>query len=230
MEKKCNICNSIKLIEDFYKNQTRCKECTKQYALDNKNRIKDYKKSYREKNREFLNKQDNNYYYDNKDIIREKQKEYYDSNKEEIREIQKKYREKNKEILTLKNREYSKKYKNNKNDDLLWILSSRLRSMIGKSLRNKGYTKRSKTYEILGCSFEEFKLYLESKFEPWMTWENRGLYNTELNYGWDIDHIIPLDSAESEEEIIRLNHYTNLQPLCSYTNRNIKKYKTDFYK
>jgi hypothetical protein len=230
MEKKCNICNSIKLIEDFYKNQTRCKECTKQYALDNKNRIKDYKKSYREKNREFLNKQDNNYYYDNKDIIREKQKEYYDSNKEEIREIQKKYREKNKEILTLKNREYSKKYKNSKNDDLLWILSSRLRSMIGKSLRNKGYTKRSKTYEILGCSFEEFKLYLESKFEPWMTWENRGLYNTELNYGWDIDHIIPLDSAESEEEIIRLNHYTNLQPLCSYTNRNIKKYKTDFYK
>lgn len=56
-----------------------------------------------------------------------------------------------------------------------------------------------------------------------MTWENRGLYNGELNYGWDIDHIIPLASAEKEEDIIRLNHYTNLQPLCSYTNRYIKK-------
>ena len=83
-----------------------------------------------------------------------------------------------------------------------------------------------KTEEILGCSFEEFKIYLESKFEPWMTWNNRGLYNSsKLNYGWDIDHKIPLASAETEEEIIKLNHYTNLQPLCSYTNRVIKRDK-----
>jgi hypothetical protein len=50
-----------------------------------------------------------------------------------------------------------------------------------------------------------------------------GKYNGELNYGWDIDHIIPLAPAETEEDVIRLNHYTNLQPLCSYTNRYIKK-------
>jgi hypothetical protein len=97
--------------------------------------------------------------------------------------------------------------------------------MIGNSLRGNGYLKESKTETILGCSFEEFKLYLESNFQDWMTWENRGLYNGELNYGWDIDHIIPLDSAETEEDIIKLNHYTNLQPLCSYTNRHIKMYK-----
>lgn len=69
----------------------------------------------------------------------------------------------------------------------------------------------------------EFKSYLESKFETWMNWENRGLYNGELNYGWDIDHIIPLSSAKTEDDIIKLNHYSNLQPLCSYTNRYIKK-------
>jgi hypothetical protein len=56
-----------------------------------------------------------------------------------------------------------------------------------------------------------------------MTWENKGLYNGELNYGWDVDHIIPLSSVETEEEIIKLNHYTNLQPLCSKVNRDIKK-------
>lgn len=63
----------------------------------------------------------------------------------------------------------------------------------------------------------------DSKFEPWMTWGNRGLYNGELNYGWDIDHIIPVSSAETEEGVIKLNHYTNLQPLCSKVNRDIKK-------
>jgi hypothetical protein len=68
---------------------------------------------------------------------------------------------------------------------------------------------------------------LEDKFQPWMTWENRGLYNGELSYGWDIDHIIPISSAKTEEEIIKLNHYSNLQPLCSKINRDIKKDKLE---
>ena len=58
-----------------------------------------------------------------------------------------------------------------------------------------------------------------------MTWDNYGKYNGELNYGWDIDHKIPISSAKSEEEIILLNHYTNLQPLCSKINRHIKTNK-----
>lgn len=90
--------------------------------------------------------------------------------------------------------------------------------------------KRLKTKDIhflekLGCSLEEFKIYLESKFEPWMSWENYGLYNGELNYGWDIDHIIPLSKASTEDEFYELSHYTNMQPLCSKTNRDIKKDK-----
>jgi len=61
-----------------------------------------------------------------------------------------------------------------------------------------------------------------------MTWENKGLYNGNFEYGWDIDHIEPLfpDNIErTKEDIIRLNHYTNFQPLCSKINRDIKKNK-----
>ena len=53
-------------------------------------------------------------------------------------------------------------------------------------------------------------------------------YNGKLNHGWDIDHIIPISSAESEDDIIKLNHYTNLQPLCSYINRVVKRDKINF--
>ena len=56
-----------------------------------------------------------------------------------------------------------------------------------------------------------------------MSWDNYGLYNGELNYGWDIDHIIPVSVAMDEEGVINLNHYTNLQPLCSKVNRHIKR-------
>ena len=56
-----------------------------------------------------------------------------------------------------------------------------------------------------------------------MTWENRGKYNGEFEHGWDLDHIIPISSGNTEEEILKLNHFTNFSPLCSKVNRDIKK-------
>ena len=105
----------------------------------------------------------------------------------------------------------------------MFRLITNVRNLIYNSFYYNGYSKNSKTEELLGCSFEELKDYLESKFEPWMNWDNRGLYSGEFNYGWDIDHVIPLSSVNKEDEIIKLNHYTNLQPLCSKINRDIKK-------
>jgi hypothetical protein len=77
------------------------------------------------------------------------------------------------------------------------------------------FTKKSKkTSEILGCTFEDFKIYLESKFDENMNWENQGTY-------WHLDHIIPISSAQTEQEVYKLNHYTNFQPL--YWLDNLKK-------
>lgn len=102
--------------------------------------------------------------------------------------------------------------------------SRRLNKLLKRINANRS-TNKPYYLDKLGCSFEEFKIYLESKFEDWMTWENYGLYNGELNYGWDIDHIIPSVTAKTEDDIYNLSHYTNLQPLCSRINRDIKKDK-----
>lgn len=145
------------------------------------------------------------------------------------------YRENNKETEKKRSKEWYEKtkvsrrahkakyYRERRKVDTIFALKSGLVRLIRTSINRFGYKKKSKTCEILGCSYDEFKQYIESKFESWMNWENKGLYNGELNYGWDIDHIIPLSSAKTEAEIIKLNHYSNLQPLCSKTNRDTKR-------
>jgi hypothetical protein len=159
------------------------------------------------------------------------EKQYREKNKERIKQNAKKYRQNNKETIKLQDKNYRENNKDKINTyrrnriktDQLYRITSNIRSLIRQSFKYKGLKKNTLSEQILGCSFEEFKLHLESKWESWMNWNNYGLYKpNELNYGWDIDHIIPLNTGNTEEEIIKLNHYTNLQPLCSYTNRNIK--------
>jgi len=88
----------------------------------------------------------------------------------------------------------------------------RLHKALDEKLNKK---KNDYTKNILGLDMEQFFLYLESKFEEGMTWDNYG------NNGWHIDHIIPLSCGDTEEEIYLLSHYTNLQPL--WAEENLRK-------
>lgn len=148
------------------------------------------------------------------------EKGYYEKNKVKILENSKKYFKDNQKIKQEKN---NKRYKERRDTDPIFKLTTNLKRNIRGVLKKNCFSKKSKTLEILGCSFEYFKNHIESLWEPWMNWGNYGLYNGELNYGWDIDHIIPTSTAIIEEDVYTLNHYSNLQPLCSYINRDIKR-------
>lgn len=177
-----------------------------------------YSKSYYQKNKERNNEISRMWTLNNKERKKELNKRRNDPEKKLKYSIAKKlWRENNKD----KENEYEKSRYLRRTD--LQKLKNNLRNSIRLYLLNKGFKKLSKTEEILGCSFEEFKSHIESKFEPWMNWENWGKYNGEFQYGWDIDHIIPLSSSKSEADIIELCHYTNLNPLCSKVNRHIKR-------
>jgi len=222
--KLCKKCNISKEIIYFRKYRNVCIDCQREYGRNKykkeSEKLKSIKKEYYENNKEKCREYGRIYYKENIEDNKILKKEYYENNKEYIKEQHKIYNKNNKDKINKRQREYiSSRIQN----DNMFKLSKNTRTLIVNSFYYNGFTKKSKTQNILGCSFEEFKVYLESKFENWMNWDNRGLYNGELNYGWDIDHIIPISSAKIEDDIIRLNHYTNLQPLCSYTNRHIKK-------
>jgi hypothetical protein len=199
-----------------------------------------YDMEYRKKNKLRISKQQKARYNalsDEERLIINKNK-YEKLDKEKKKKKDKEYAIKNKEKLNLKKKlwglENPEKHKKAKygyvkkmmSTDILYKLKRCVSASINQSLKKKGFYRKSRSYEILGCSYEEFKTHIESKFEQWMNWKNRGNWNgvpKEINTAWDIDHILPLSSAMCEEDVIKLNHYTNLQPLCSYTNRNIKR-------
>lgn len=102
--------------------------------------------------------------------------------------------------------------------DLNWRLRGTLRARLNKALERG--TKTGSAVRDLGCSIAEFRKYLESKFQPGMTWDNWS------RTGWHIDHIRPLASFDltDREQLKQAVHYTNLQPLWAKDNQ-IKAYK-----
>jgi hypothetical protein len=194
-----------------------------------------YDIEYRKKNKEKLCNQKKEWVENNKEKI----SSYKQKHKENKKISDKKYAEKNKTKLNIKKTNWAKanidkvrqaklKYEKNRlATDYLYKLKHNISCAIRQSLKKNGFSKKSKTHEILGCTYEKFKEHVESQWESWMSWNNYGKYNGELNYGWDIDHIIPTSSAITEEDVIKLNHYTNLKPLCSKVNRDIKKHYTN---
>jgi len=84
-------------------------------------------------------------------------------------------------------------------------LKNALRSRIKKTLKSN--PKTTQTTKLVGCSIDELKHHIENQFQTGMTWDNWE------QFGWHLDHIIPLSSAKTKEEMESLCHYTNLQPL-----------------
>src|SRR5690606_31271510 len=101
--------------------------------------------------------------------------------------------------------------------DINFKLAKNLRGRLHSVLKKN--SKVGSAVRDLGCTLAELKLYLESKLQPGMTWENYG------KFGWHIDHIKPLASFDltDSNQLKEAVHYSNLQPLWAVD--NLKKGK-----
>lgn len=174
---------------------------------------REYQKEWYSNNREKMLKYHREYRIKNKEYIRELNKDYYKKNKEKRKQSCSEWREKNQEYTRLRDREYKKKnilkikeYKSTVN----YRIRHRLRQRITAVL--KGRKKSMKTMELVGCSVDYLKGFLEAKFKPGMTWNNYG--------EWHIDHIVPCVKFDLsiKEEQEKCFHYSNLQPLWAVEN------------
>lgn len=197
--KICTKCGIEKDISNFRKEkrikmglQSQCKECEKEYRLKNREKQIIYMKQY---------------YKKNKEILSNKNKIYRENHKEEKRKQDKLYRETHKKERNI--RELKRKEKDN-----IYKLKCNIRGMIKNSFRRRGFKKKQKGEEIYGCSVNELIEHLIK------TYENN--YNEKWDWKYlknvHVDHIIPLASAKTEEDVKKLCHYTNLQLLKAKDN------------
>jgi len=201
--KICTKCKTEKGINYFYPHKRErlgvrnwCKECdkikSKEYRKNNTEKIKEL----RIKNKQYHK----DYYKNNSEVLKIRVREWQNNHKEELNE-------------------YWRTYRNERNQtDLVFSLINNLRCRINSAIKNN--RKSSTSIDLLGCSIEDYKFYLESKFDDTMSWDNWGPY-------WEIDHIKPLctfDLSHKENQLLAFN-YLNTQPLEKNKNRTkAKKY------
>lgn len=144
---------------------------------------------------------------------------YKDGLKSECKACVREYNEKHKDYINKRNLEYfhtkgkiSQRInrKNRRKTDPLYKLVGIIRSRTRSAFKSKGFKKNTKTQIMLGCDWNTSKEHLEKQFTEGMSWDNHG--------EWHVDHIVPLSSAKTAEELSKLAHYTNLQPLWAKDN------------
>ena len=185
---------------------------------------KEYLKKYYQLNRDIIKQRSKIRYELNKNEILEKSKIYVRKNKERITLYKHEYFQKNKKDIIERTKKYRKQYRKENKDKIhlynkfrrnnsAWKIRCNLAVRIYKAL--KGINKSARTIELLGCSIEQLKSHLESKFTKGMSWKNYGK--------WHIDHIKPCASFDLNKasEQRKCFHYKNLQPL--WAKDNIKK-------
>jgi hypothetical protein len=215
--KLCKSCNIEKTLENFiYRKDTeryesKCIDCTKEYLkkyyINNKKNILNNSNLYYKNNTEKVLSNVKTYRDSNIGKVKKWRADYYINNSEKIKEKSKNWRKENKE-----KRNYQEK--NKRENDIIYKLIHNLRCRTNTYFKKKNIDRKSKTFEIIGCSPVFLKEHLEKKFTEGMSWDKMGKYI-------HIDHIIPLSSAKIEEDLIKLCHYTNLQPL--WAEDNLKK-------
>ncbi|AXF51918.1 MAG: putative HNH endonuclease [Caudoviricetes sp.] len=189
----CRLCLKIKKAESYQKNREKALAIMATYRKENPEKVAAAKKAAYAKKPEHYKAKGRARYLAERKEIRARAKAWKTANPERRAKTESDYRK--------------KKYR----EDPVYALETICRARLLQAFSAKRVRKGSPTGVMLGCSYSELMVHLESQFKDGMTWENRGT-------AWHVDHRTPLASARSAEELTALCHFTNLQPLWAEDN------------
>lgn len=213
MSKKCSRCQFVKPLSEFYIGMAKCKMCKKlyeeEYRKQNKKKVFETKRQYRKNHAKELYSSKKKWRTENKEKVAATLAKWYLKNTNKKKQYEEDYVNRNKQRVLAYRREY---VRNRKQHDSLFALKIRIRRLISVSLKKRAFSKKSKTYLYLGCSFEELESHLKETFIK--NYGRLPLDGEKLH----IDHIVPCATATSEVELAKLQHFSNLQWLLADDN------------
>jgi hypothetical protein len=168
------------------------------------------------KNKQKILKQNSDWQKTNPDKMRAYRRKWIENNKEKNAQSKKDWVNNNPK----KYKESRKKEADRRRSDPHLKIKHVVSALMRVALKKQSVSKTTKTATLLGCSVQEYKLYLENLFESWMTWDNHGSHRPDGVRRWNIDHIVPLshfDLTDPEKQKVAF-HYTNTRPLEAFKN------------
>ena len=207
--KKCFTCHIEKPRSEFNGLNLTCVKChsSEEKKLKNKILNKERQRRYTVKNKEKILEKSREYIKNNKEKRKETCKKYYLKNIEKIK-IYSKNRPRKKYNINKEKRNL--KYRERWNNDTIFKIKKLCSLLIRMALKKNNGSKNNSTFVKLSYTPQELKDHLEKQFEPWMNWNNWGIYNKNIwkddnqnTWVWNIDHIIPqskLPYASMEDE------------------------------
>jgi Fe2+ transport system protein B len=201
----CIQCEKEKARKKYQENPEIIKLKNKQWIENNKEKFKQYNKNNRHKYKEYDKQYYKVYIQNNREKIQQSQKEWRLNNPNYYKEKRKRENQKFKEY----NNNYNK-LKREKN--ISFRIKQCVASNINFNIKKHKNTKTNTTIKYLGCSIQEYIVYLENMFLEGMNWGNYGAI-------WEIDHIIPISSFDltQDDNIFKAFNYKNTQPLFKTT-------------
>ena len=162
-------------------------------------------REYRAKNKEYFAAYNKEYRNKNAESLKEYQRVHARKNVVNRRIAKRKYKLANKEKVRASERIRMRRKFHTDPQYKLRVLAGAASQRMVKA----GWTKRHRSAALIGCTWEQLKVHMESQFKPGMTWRNHS------KFGWHIDHIRPLSSFDltQPDQMEKAMHYTNLQPL-----------------
>lgn len=202
-------------------NKERVSAKQKEWCARNKDKYMAYQRGWQNewysRNKKAISAKRQLHRQENREAVLATKRIWNRANKDKCRAYDRKQKKANKDKILARNAAWAKanrkkinaRIRKRKREDLNFRIGMRLRIRVCQAVSRNSGKKSAKTMVLLGCSIASFRRYIESRFEPGMTWENIHL-----------DHIIPcalfdLTKVEHQKTCF---HFSNYQPLFAREN------------
>ena len=238
--KICRVCGEEKPLGEFRirgdsgKRRNECKSCLskylKKYRSENKQHISLLNKRWYETHKDAVAEYRINWQRRNRDKLHANYKKYVQNMTEEqrervrVRDRRYRYARKDDSEYIERRRAWSREStkrrrkkitayeENRKKIDPVFKLKKQIRNEIRTSFNRRGFRKSARTEAIVGCSLQELYNHLCKTYQVRYGEEYNG------NRVVHIDHIVPLATAHTEDDVKRLCRWDNLQLLTAEDN------------